>query len=339
MNHTMTNLLLASTRIEFSCSEHYGNELLFWCNTCESLICKICVGSAHRQHEIDKCIGEKIVKQYKKYKTKRFYFLYGEFTGYFKKKVEEISPVCDNYFTKILNESQSVIQSSLTTFESNINKYNSNIQSQQQTLIDKIRALKDKIKKTAFSNGQFMITNEEIAKIKQEMQNIKQHAYYPIKELKTNLTENYITPNTICVPLEFKVKYPLNMNSNFKVILKQNNGHTMVFKVSFENVNKNNVILFEIKISDLIKPLPVVWGVSVFSKSGRDRNYLHKRFTFNANSNSVYDNSKKLSVVIAESLNACEDILLTENVNNPTAAIIKIDVHLRYLNYTSIKEF
>ena len=133
------------------------------------------------------------------------------------------------------------------------------------------------------------------------------------------------------------MKYPLNLNSNFKASLRRNNGYPVMFKVSFENTNKNNVINFEIKIVDLKQPLPVIWGISVFSKSKKERNYFNRKFTFNGKS-SIYDTSKKLSIVIAENLEACDDILLTEG-NAPNTAIIKINVYLRYLTYTSIKEF
>lgn len=337
MNHTMSNLLLASTRTEFSCTEHYGNELLFWCKTCESLICKICVGSTHRQHGIDKHTGEKILKLYSQYKTKRYDFLHSEFTKLFKQKIENINPICDNYFTKLQNESKSVIKNSLTTFTNDIKKQHSHIQSKQDSLIKKIRELKDKITKTANDKGKYTISHEEVEKIKNEIQNIKENIFYSIKDIKDITVENYITPNTICVPLEFNVKYPLNLNSNFKASLKRNNGYAVMFKVSFENTNKNNVINFEIKIVDLKQPLPVVWGISVFSKSKKERNYFNRKFTFNAKS-SIYDTSKKLSIVIAENLEACDDILLTEG-NAPNMAIIKINVYLRYLTYTSIKEF
>lgn len=272
------------------------------------------------------------------YQSKRELILNGKINELYPKTLTELNPIFDKYFEKIKTDSNSDIESSVKSLNNEVNKHYSLLKSQQQNLINKIKSLKNKIMNNIKNNG--ILTNDVINDIKNEIYKIKQHKYYLIDKEAEFRIENNITPKTIHIPLEFKINYPITSNSICKVILNQNNGHTIFFKVLSDNNKKNNFLFFEIKINNLIRPLPVIWGITVCERNGNKAKYLNRKFTFPERNNKLMNsNSKGLSIIIAENVNNLDKILFIDYINSPNLATIKINVYLRYLTYLSVKDF
>ena len=314
--------------VRFPCSEHMNYELSLYCLTCKQFVCKICVGSTHRTHKYNKNLANKLLTQFESYYQSRNQVLNSKYNKTINEKLKDLDTQLNEYLIKEETELKNAVDDSILKFRQQIYKdYHSNT-SKQNKILEQIRKKVKELKSISSLEQKAKLNNE----IKSFIQDVKRKKY--LVEFDQYQYENCLSPKTIKIPLLFTLDYPFHNDSFLKCIFLENNGLTMVFKIfTIKRERHSNIISFSIKILQIEKPLPVVWGIVIESENQKKHEFLNYKFTFDQKTESSFQSSNETSIVLSTDINEFIENYVKFNPNERNKATVNITLFLRYLYF------
>ena len=318
--------------MKFPCSEHINYELSLYCLTCKQFVCKICVGSTHRTHKYNKNLANKLLAQFESYYQSRNQVLNSNYNNIINEKLKNLDTQLNDYFRNEETELKNAVNDSILKFKHQIYKdYNSN-KSKQDKILEQIRKKVKELESISSLEQKVKLNNE----IKSFIQDVKRKKY--LVEFDQYQYENFLSPKTIKIPLLFTLDYPFHNDSFVKCIFLENNGLKMAFKIfTIKQERHSNIISFSIKILQIEKPLPVVWGIVIESQNQKKHEFLNYKFTFDQKTESSFQRSNETSIVLSTDINEFINNYVKLNPTERNKATVNITLFLRYLYFN--KEF